>query len=208
MNLTIPTTKTIQDYSELKNAELPIGAKVDITLKNNDVITFELAAVNIYGASKIWVTADCYGRHRMKDNWNDKAVYGTSEGLRHLTEDILPLLPDKLQDLIIERELHQKLSDKDGAYGCVCKLWHLSTTEIGAADSEEYNILDMGDIPFPLYNTEKSRVKECEDKGTYPYDLRSATPSSSTIFDHVVSYGALGSIYAADTYGVCFGFCI
>jgi hypothetical protein len=85
-------------------------------------------------------------------------------------------------------------------------LWVPSLTEM---DEEADTPVDIDDVHFDLYNTEKSRVKECGDHGTWWYWLRSAMASSTTYFESVNLNGSVPySNYADYTYGVCFGFCI
>jgi hypothetical protein len=76
-------------------------------------------------------------------------------------------------------------------------------------DEEADTPVDIDDVHFDLYNTEKSRVKECGDHGTWWYWLRSATASNATGFEYVSYNGSVPySNVAGGAGGVCFGFCI
>ena len=136
-----------------------------------------------------------------------------SEMRQHLREDILPLLPTDLKRLIIPRTILQKLDGeivepKNGPD----LIWLPSFTEMAGLDADGKNKrqceVDVNDVHFDLYDTEKSRVKELDPHGTWWYWLRSATASNSSNFEVVFSIGAAYNYYASSSLGVCFGFCI
>ena len=88
-------------------------------------------------------------------------------------------------------------------------IWLPSATEMFGDDaSANATGCDHEDVHFDLYKTEKSRVKECGNNGTWPYWLRSPLASSSTIFCIVSSYGNAYYYNATDSYGIAFGFLI
>lgn len=202
-----PIINTFNSYDLLKDDALPLGTRVTFDLKNGDEVTFELAHKHAYGATNIFVIADCYGEHRMNKAWTSKGGYNATDMRRHIKEDIVPLFPDELLALIIPRSIRQM---QDGEIieptGGPDPLWVPSLTEM---DEEADTPVDIDDVHFDLYNTEKSRVKECGDHGTWWYWLRSATASDATYFENVSGNGNVpNSNYANITYGVCFGFCI
>jgi len=205
--ITTPVTHKFNSFEVLRDSALPLGTKATITLTNNDVITFELAHKNAYGATNIFVIADCYGEHYMNRMLTNKGGYNESDMRRHLREDILPLIPDDLKKLIIPRTIIQNIN------GEIVKpkngpdlIWLPSITEV---DAEYPSSVDVDDVHFDFFDTEKSRVKELDPHGTWPWWLRSATASNTTHFEYVNSNGVIPNSYnAGNALGVCFGFCI
>ena len=205
--ITTPITHKFNSFEALRDSALPLGTKATITLTNGDVITFDLAHKNAYGATNIFVIADCYGEHCMNSRPTNKGGWNKSEMRQHLREDILPLLPTDLKRLIIPRTILQKIDGeivepKNGPD----LIWLPSITEV---DAEHPSSVDVDDVHFDLFNTEKSRVKELDPHGTWWYWLRSATASNTAGFEIVNNNGNIPYSYnAINASGVCFGFCI
>lgn len=205
--ITTPVTHKFNSFEVLRDSALPLRTKVPITLANNDVIAFDLVHKHAYGATNIFVIADCYGEHYMNRMLTNKGGYNESDMRRHLREDILPLIPDDLKKLIIPRTIIQNIN------GEIAKpkngpdlIWLPSITEV---DAEHPSNVDVDDVHFDFFDTEKSRVKELDPHGTWPWWLRSATASNATHFENVSSNGIIPSSYDAyNANGVCFGFCI
>ena len=212
--ITTPITHKFNSFEALRDSALPLGTKATITLTNGDVISFDLAHKNAYGATNIFVIADCYGEHCMNSRLTNKGGWNMSEMRQHLREDILPLLPTDLKRLIIPRTILQKLDGeivepKNGPD----LIWLPSFTEMAGLDADGKNKrqceVDVNDVHFDLYDTEKSRVKELDPHGTWWYWLRSATASNTTDFEHVFDIGNIPHSHnAGSAHGVCFGFCI
>lgn len=208
-----PITNTFNSFDALKDSALPLGTKVSFDLKNGNKVTFELAHKNAYGATNIYVIADCYGEHHMNDTPTNKGGWNACDMRRHLRECIVPLLPDDLLKLIIPRGIKQKLNGQIiEPTGGSDAIWVPSYTEMVGLDIDGDNAqqceVDIDDVHFDLYDTEKSRVKELDPHGTWWYWLRSATTSNSSNFEFVYSLGFASNNYASSSYGVCFGFCI
>lgn len=205
--ITTPVTHKFNSFEVLRDSALPLGTKATITLTNGDVITFDLAHKNAYGATNIFVIADCYGEHCMNSRPTNKGGWNMSEMRQHLREDILPLLPTDLKRLIIPRTILQKLDGeivepKNGPD----LIWLPSITEV---DAEYPSSVDVDDVHFDFFDTEKSRVKELDPRGTWPWWLRSAAASNTTGFEYVLSNGGIPDSHNAfSAHGVCFGFCI
>lgn len=204
--ITTPVTHKFNSFEVLRDSALPLRTKVAITLTNNDVIAFDLVHKHAYGATNIFVIADCYGEHYMNRMLTNKGGYNESDMRRHLREDILPLIPDDLKKLIIPRTIIQNFN------GEIAKpkngpdlIWLPSITEV---DAEHPSSVDVDDVHFDFFDTEKSRVKELDPHGTWWYWLRSATASNTTNFEYVYGNGNAYNISAGGTHGVCFGFCI
>ena len=188
-----PNTNTFNSFDVLKDPALPLGTKVSFDLKNGDRVTFELAHKN--------------------DTPTNKGGWNACDMRRHLREGIVPLLPDDLLKLIIPRGIRQKLKGQIiEPTGGSDVIWVPSYTEMVGLDIDGDNAqqceVDIDDVHFDLYDTEKSRVKELDPHGTWWYWLRSATASNTTNFEGVNYNGGANNYYASNSYGVCFGFCI
>ena len=206
--MTTITTKMTNEttWEQIKNAALEIGAEVSTTLKDGTPITFELAALDVYGAKKVFVCKDCLPQeHAMNKTATNKGGWKAS-GMRKYMEKLLELLPDDLKAAIAPRTIKQELDGE--IVESTDALWLPSVTEMFGPNSPGSDA-DVEDVHFPLYNTEKSRIKECDDHGTWWYWLRSPSRSYSHYFWIVNTTGGLNNYYGAySSYGVCLGFCI
>lgn len=204
-----PNTQEFTSFEALRNPNLPLKTKVTFNLNNGDAVTFELAHKNAYGATNIYVLEDCYGKDYMNSTMTNKGGWSMSDAREHDKRFFDEQFPDELKALIIERTIKQKLHGE--ILECKDKLWRPSYTEMfGKGYDPEHPALevDVDDVHFDLYSTEKSRVKELDPHGTWFYWLRSATALNSTYFEDVSDYGSSNSNIAVGSYGVCFGFCI
>lgn len=209
MNITVPSTIPT-NWKEI--AENPIlGSIITDKLKNGEEIKFEIAHLGAYGAAAAVVCYDCLpDEEQMNEEWTNAGGWNATKMRRYLREKILPLLPDELREVIVPRVILQNIkgeivSPSDGPDD----IWLLSATEVfGDEVSSNATACDHEDVHFDLYKTEKSRVKECGGRGTWPYSLRSPLASNSADFCIVGYYG--GAYYDIATYsiGVAFGFLI
>ena len=202
------TTKktTTNTWKKLRDMPLAAGTEITDTLKDGTSITFEVAALDVYGAKKVLVCKDCLEKeHSMNKRATNKGGWAASGMRESLNNTVLDVLPDDLRAVIVPRTIKQKLDGE--TVECEDQIWLPSMTEMfgeGAWGTDA----DLEDIHFPLYSTEKSRVKECADHGTWWYWLRSPVATSSTGFGYVNSSGSSGNNYASYADGVAFGFCI
>ncbi|MGN0489356.1 MAG: DUF6273 domain-containing protein [Ruminococcus sp.] len=201
MALFTTKTQTEATWAEIK-AKAQLGDKVTTTLKNGQELTFEVAAVDIYGGATALVCADCLPDITCPMNSSPTNAGGwlASDMRRFLREEIVPLLPEDLAEAIIPRVIYQSLAITETDL-----IWLPSYTEMfggeGCSSDEE-------DDHFPLYDTDKSRVKECGENGTWFYWLRSPEPSNGTYFRIVSSNGTAHNFNALSGLGVAFGFLI
>lgn len=202
--MTTITTKTTTEsaWDKIKEMPLAIGTEITDTLKDGTPITFEVAALDIYGAKKVLVCKDCLPEeHVMNKRLTNKGGWKGCAMRKHMSE-VLELLPDDLKAAITPRTIKQKLDGE--VVECEDLIWLLSYTEVAGADNWRAEA-DVDDQHFPLYQTEKSRVKECADHGTWFWWLRSPVSSSATTFAIVYGNGSANGT-ASSSYGVCFGF--
>jgi len=200
------TTKTATEsaWDKIREMPLAVGTEITDTLKDGTPITFEVAALDIYGAKKVLVCKDCLPEeHVMNKRLTNKGGWKASDMRKHM-KDVLELLPDDLKAAIVPRTIKQKLDDE--VVECEDLLWLLSSTEVAGAGSW-CSESDVDDQHFPLYQTEKSRVKECAHHGTWWWWLRSPSAAGATHFSNVGSNGDVYSYNSATTSsGVAFGF--
>lgn len=203
--MTTITTKTTNEtaWDKIREMPLAIGTEITDTLKDGTPITFEIAALDIYGAKKVLVCKDCLAEeHRMNARMTNKGGWKASEMRKHMKE-ILELLPEDLKAAIVPRTIKQQLDGE--VVECEDLIWLLSTTEAFGAGSWGTDA-DVDDQHFPLYSTEKSRVKECAHHGTWYWWLRSPYAANTTTFPMVNGNGSANGNTASTSYGVAFGF--
>ena len=203
--MTTITTKTTTQtaWDKIREMPLAIGTEITDTLKDGTPITFEIAALDIYGAKKVLVCKDCLPEeHAMNKRLTNKGGWRDSAMRKHM-KDVLELLPDDLKAAIVPRTIKQKL-DGD-VVECEDLIWLLSSTEVAGVGSW-CSESDVDDQQFPLYKTEKARVKECAHHGTWYWWLRSPNATNATGFSYVGNNGGASHYSATGTNGVAFGF--
>lgn len=200
------TKKTESDTSwfdiAADKSKLEIGDEVSCVLKNGEPATFVVAALNPYEENEaFFVIRDCIGEDQpMSDDCTNEGGWSKSKMRKYLNEDIWNLLPDDLKVVIKPRKLHTKDMDLDTEDN----LWLLSRMEVFGEESG----VEVGDVHFPLFKTEKDRIKVDADGETLCYWLRSPGTAYSSTFWYVLANGSGGSyaIAANASAGVAFGF--
>lgn len=208
---TVPTSwveiKEVAKNGELREL-LQLGDELSITLKTGEEVTLQLADMTL-GDRPCFVLKDCLKDERpMNKTATNKGGWEKSFMREWLNETIFHQLPDELQAIIMPRVIKQKLGNKTAE--TTDKLWLPSFTEMfGAQRAADWAPADTEDAQLALFSTERSRVKECSDRGTWWYWLRSPYGSYSAYFCCVSSNGdADDGYYASGSIGVAFGFCI
>lgn len=195
-------------------AELKAAAEVDTIdeiIKSGDLIPFTLKngeevavrATHDENGKLFFVLEDCLedGNAMNKTN-TSKGGWVACEMRKYLNETVFPLLPDELQSVIAPTKIVQivdgeRVKTED-------KLFLLSKTQVfGKGDRSDR---EPEDTQLDCFMREKDRVKECDDKGTWLWWLRSAATGNS--FYYVYSDGSSGTNNADSSYGVTFGFCL
>lgn len=134
--------------------------------------------------------------------WNtDYVNYPESDARERLNEELLPLLPDELGALLVERTITQTV---DGvAYSCTDKLWPLSAVEVFGEDAPDWMRRDdTPDKPLPFFAEDQANRKAYL---WYAW-LRSPNASYSGYFCIVATSGAASGSYASFSLGVAPGF--
>ena len=176
---------------------LSVKDRIPFVLKNGQKVCAVVAAINHYNKNEVIFTLeDCIAKHRMNKNDTNEGGWKDSEMKKYLNNDIYNLLPDDLKGFITERKIIQRIKDKE--YVSVDKIWLPSITELGNERS-----IDVGDIPFPLFEDEKSRIRQIDGE-TISYWTRSPGANNSNGFYGVYSPGVYyNGYYASYTNGVC-----
>lgn len=164
------------------------------------------------------VTAVCgyvgnnYARFVFKDSLREKwkmnktatnrGGYLNSEARRHLLEDVLPHFPAELRDALAPRNLSEVIDGETHEYADT--LWLPSATDVFGADDWWNEETDS--FQLPIFKTERDRVKENADEGTYFWWLRSPFASYSGTFVYVNAGGTVVNNDAAYSLGFAPGF--
>lgn len=182
--------------------KLCIGDEVRCQLKNGKVVYAVVAAINPYGDNRVaFVFKDCIGEDQvMNDEATNKGGWRDCKMREYVNTEILALLPDDLKSVIRPRTIKQSVQGEDCE--STDSLWLLSYTEVFGGD---YRV-DVGDVHFPLFDTEGSRVKMNEEGSTWCYWLRSA--NNTNYFRLVSSNGNSYNIFASLSGGVALGFLV
>lgn len=186
-----------------KLAALRVGDEVAFQLKNGKDAAFVVADI----ADGVLTGCLFKGVRDMamydgRRWWNtDYVNYPESDARERLNEELLPLLPDELGALLVERTIVQTV---DGvAYTCTDKLWPLSAVEVFGEDAPDWMQRDdTPDKPLPFFAEDQARRK------TYLWYawLRSPDASDSNFFCRVDASGAAASYNASRSLGVAPGF--
>lgn len=192
---------TWEDIAANKD-KLCIGDEVRCKLKNGKVVYAVVAAINPYGDNQIaFVFKDCIGEDQvMNDEATNKGGWRDCKMREYVDTEILALLPDDLKSVIKPRTIKQSVQGEDCE--STDNLWLLSYTEVFGG----YYSVDVGDVHFPLFDTEGSRVKMNEEGSTWCYWLRSAGSTNS--FRGVYSNGYYYYGSANYSSGVALGFLV
>lgn len=207
--------KTVQEKMNLAEIMLEVGSEFPVSLEadaDNENDVFEQLTAQVVHVTKegrvMVVIKDCMEKmHAMNDYATNAGGWKDSAMRKWLNEDVLPLLPKELQAMIVPRTIRQKIDGEE--VQTQDKLWLPSFTEMfGTEKAAEWAPRDLGDEQFELFDSERSRVKEVPERGTWWYWLRSPYASYSTRFCLVSSGGYADGSYASAAIGVAFGFCL
>lgn len=186
------------------NELLCLGDEIPVELKTGEQVVLQLADLTV-GDRPCFVLKDCLKEEQpMNKKPTNKGGWKDSWMREWLNGTMFQLLPDELQAIIVPRVIKQTIGGK--VVETEDKLWLPSFAEMFGANSD-WAPADTGDAQFQLYQTERSRVKECGGRGTWWYWLRSPSGSDSTYFCSV-DFNGYATNYASSADGVAFGFCL
>ena len=194
------TRETTWEEIIAKKDKLKLGDEIRCELTNGEIVHAVVAAINPYGDGyNAFVFKDCIGEDmEMNDECTTKGGWRDSKMRGYVQREIYPLLPDDLKAVIKKRTIKQKLDGEELV--SEDNLWLLSYTEVFGGDYA----VDVGDVHFPLFDTEGSRVKMNSEGVTWCYWLRSA--SDANYFRNVNSNGNNNYYNAYYSNGVALGF--
>lgn len=166
--------------------------EIAFTLDTGEAVTAVCGYVGKHYAR--FVFKDCLREMwKMNKNATNKGGYLNSEARRHVLEDILPHFPAELRDALAPRHLSEVIDGETHDYEDA--LWLPSATDVFGAD--DWWNEEKDSFQLPIFKTERDRVKEVADEGTYFWWLRSPRASYSYYF---VRVGTGGTVDRDDAY--------
>lgn len=196
--------------SQLKRAKAE--GKLDNLLAQRDEIevpldtggTVTVVCCYVMPTSARFVFKDCWDEGVMNDEATNKTGYFKSKGRKHVLEDIYPHIAAEWREIIVPRTFVETIEGEQVEYSD--PLWLPSATDVfGTPDGAWWKDGD-DDFQLPIFARERDRVKECGDKGTYLWWLRSVGASGTAHFCRVHTGGSAGSYYAYSSGGFAPGF--
>lgn len=180
--------------SQLKRAKAE--GKLDHLLAKRDEIevpldtggTVTVVCCYVTPTSARFVFKDCWDEGVMNDEATNKTGYFKSKGRKHVLEDIYPHIAAEWREIIVPRTFVETIEGERVEYSD--PLWLPSATDVfGTPDGAWWNDGD-DDFQLPVFTRERDRVKECGDKGTYFWWLRSVGASGTDGFCGVYTDGS------------------
>lgn len=196
--------------SKLKRAKAE--GKLDHLLAQRDEIevpldtggTVTVVCCYVSPTSARFVFKDCWDEGVMNDEATNKTGYFKSKGRKHVLEDIYPHIAAEWREIIVPRTFVETIEGERVEYSD--PLWLPSATDVfGTPDGAWWNDGD-DDFQLPVFTRERDRVKECGDKGTYFWWLRSVRASDAYYFCRVYTDGSANYNYAYRSFGFAPGF--
>ena len=194
-------------WENLRSRGLPVGSELEIVLKDGSTVIFQLAANDVYGGHKAFVSKDCVlDEAPMNHEWTNDGGWIESDMRNRTMKKLLELLPDELREIIVPRQIRQNIHDKK--VGSEDLIWIPSYTEVVGPNGWGARA-DVGDVHFPLFDSERARVKQDRaGKETTWWWLRSPYTGVAAYFYYITTSGSNTNGSASNAYGVAFGFLI
>lgn len=194
-----------------EKAEEPVSKKAEpeepaeeksVTLDTGGTVT--VVCCYVTPTSARFVFKDCWDEDVMNDEATNKTGYFKSKGRKHVLEDIYPHIAAEWREIIVPRTFVETIEGERVEYSD--PLWLPSATDVfGTPDGAWWKDGD-DDFQLPVFARERDRVKECGDKGTYFWWLRSVRASYTNYFCYVNTGGSANSSPAYHSYGFAPGF--
>ena len=179
------------------------GDQIPVKLKNDEEVIFTVGRDE--SGKFYFVMEDCLNETRPMNNvCTNAGGWKATEVRTWLNEDFFALLPDDLQEIIVPTKIVQVLDGE--RVECEDKIFMLSKTQVFGKGP--WSVIEPEDTQLDIFPTEKSRVKECGDNGTWWYGLRTPPQDDSNYFCVVYISGRASSTSAGRNRGVAPGFCI
>lgn len=198
-------------WESLKNAAaagtlddmLKSGDQIPVTLKDGREILLDVgrdASGKFY-----FICHDCIAQCQMNRDCTNTGGWKDSDARALLNTEILALFPDDIQAAmkatkIVQVVRGETLESED-------KLFLLSATQV-FGDASYCCERGFNDSQIDIFAVERNRVKECEDKGTWYWWVRSPGASDSNYFCSVGTDGTITGDYANLSLGLAPAFCI
>lgn len=192
------TLKSVAESGNLDNC-LSEGDQIPVTLKNGDEILLDFT--HDQTGKAYFIFHDCYGKHRMNEMPANKGGWRDSEMRRYVNEEILPLFPDDLLDVIVPTKIRQIQNGKELI--AKDKLFLLSCRQVFGGNWDD----GPDDTQLEIFRKGTNRVKGDTAGGASWWWLRSGG-NIGGYFHYVDISGSYSSYHANFTFGVVLGFCI
>lgn len=138
----------------------------------------------------------------MNKTATNEGGYLKSEGRRHVLEDILPMFPEELRELMEPRPMVEVIDGEKHEYADT--LWLPSATDVFGAG--EYWDEEPDSVQLDIFKLERERVKEIAGYGSANWWLRSPLASDSSDFVFVSTDGTVNGYDAFYSCGFAPGF--
>lgn len=177
------------------------GDVIPVTLRTGDKVFFR--ATHDAAGKVFFVMEDCLeDEYYMNRDGTTEGGWAACDMRKYLNKVIFALLPSDLQAIIAPTKIVQivdgeRVETED-------KLFLLSRTQVFGKGP--WSEREPEDIQLTCFKSEKNRVKECGDHGTWFWWLRSANHGIN--FCGVSNTGNTTTAYAYTSYGVALGFCL
>lgn len=199
------TFETLQEAAKnhtLKDL-LKSGDQIPVTLKSGENVMFTVGRDKT--GKTFFFQEDCLDETRPMNKRNTNAGgWKASDMRKWLNATFFALLPDELQAIIVPRKVVQILNGE--RVETEDKVFLPSKTQLFG--DGPWSEREPEDSQIDIFKTEKSRVKECGDDGTYWYWTSSPNSGNTGYFCNVSIYGGASNGSANTSSGVAPGFCI
>ena len=183
------------------NGTIAQGDLIVFNLKNGEEVA--VRATQDKNGKWFFVLEDCLAdEHCMNKRPTNKGAWAACDMRQYLNNTVFALLPDELQALIAPTTIVQivdgeRVETED-------KLFLLSKTQVFGKG--RWSEREPEDAQLLCFLREKDRVKECGDKGTYFWWLRSVHAGTAYHFCGVSAGGSAYGSHAYSSFGFAPGF--
>lgn len=179
------------------------GDQIPVTLKNGEEVIFDVAHDE---TGKIFFVAhDCLNEQaQMNESYTNEGGWDACKMRSYLNSEIFALLPDDLQEAIVPTTIVQIIDGERVESNDA--LFLLSRTQVFGKGP--WSECEPEDSQLDIFPTERSRVKECGNNGTWFWWERTPYSGTTDAFGLVSYSGGASGGSASYANGVAPGFCI